>query len=330
MTTINILEYQYSVTPDGPWSDSETRDVASHPDNQPRDWGELWRNHNGNWGRSRVVAYAPVAEQPARASRSPYPGEIDAHFAAEHAAARADSAELGCEIAYKREPTQAEGDAHEWRRPPAAPDDDSELHMGQCHVAMGDWLGRRCSGCRRWVWDGSTRCAPCWWREDIEQALGVEPDTAEHTPSWAHERVLAIREIGNRSDDERDRLRAELAEIALAAITRPGQEWKGRASVACDAVASILAERDMLDSKLATAESRRDGLQIALFDADKHTKLLAIRVSECRALLQRMVKYVLEDKAVTPGMTRLARCVDEVADYLRRTREPGSILRGDT
>jgi hypothetical protein len=28
---------------------------------------------------------------------------------------RAESAELGCEIAYRREPTQAEGDAHEYR-----------------------------------------------------------------------------------------------------------------------------------------------------------------------------------------------------------------------
>ena len=61
---------------------------------------------------------------------------------------RAESAELGCEIAYQREPTQAEGDAH---------DDDT----GECFVAMGGWTGRRCRVCNRWTWGGPTACVPC-------------------------------------------------------------------------------------------------------------------------------------------------------------------------
>lgn len=40
------------------------------------------------------------------------------------------------------------------------------------------------------------------WRDAIERALGVEPDPVEHTPAWAHERVLTIREIGNGVRDE--------------------------------------------------------------------------------------------------------------------------------
>lgn len=61
---------------------------------------------------------------------------------------RAESAELGCEIAYRREPTQAEGDAH-------ADGDD------ECFVSMGGWTGRRCRHCRRWAWGGPTACEAC-------------------------------------------------------------------------------------------------------------------------------------------------------------------------
>lgn len=63
-------------------------------------------------------------------------------------AKRAESAELGCEIAYRREPTQAEGDAHA---------DGAD----ECFVAMGGWTGRRCRACGRWVWGGPTACDRC-------------------------------------------------------------------------------------------------------------------------------------------------------------------------
>jgi len=51
------------------------------------------------------------------------------------------------------------------------------------------------------------------------------------------------------------------------------------------------------------------------------------RRREGRALLHRMVKYVTEDRAVTPRATRLARLTDQVRDYLNRTRDPKDILR---
>lgn len=54
---------------------------------------------------------------------------------------------------------------------------------------------------------------------------------------------------------------------------------------------------------------------------------LSIRHHECRALLQRLVKYVTEDNATTPGNTRLARLTEQVRDYLQRTHDPRSILR---
>ena len=66
---------------------------------------------------------------------------------------RAESAELGCEIAYRREPTQAEGDAHESGEPDHA--------KGECFVAMGGWTGRRCRACDRWVWGGPAVCQRC-------------------------------------------------------------------------------------------------------------------------------------------------------------------------
>lgn len=66
-----------------------------------------------------------------------------------------ESAELGCEIAYRREPTQAEGDAHA---------DGAD----ECFVAMGGWTGRRCRACCRWVWGGPTACDRCVGREERE------------------------------------------------------------------------------------------------------------------------------------------------------------------
>jgi hypothetical protein len=75
-------------------------------------------------------------------------------------AKRAESAELGCEIAYRREPTQADGDAHEGGEPAHA--------KGECFVAMGGWTGRRCRACARWVWGGPTACDRCVGREERE------------------------------------------------------------------------------------------------------------------------------------------------------------------
>jgi hypothetical protein len=36
------------------------------------------------------------------------------------------------------------------------------------------------------------------WRTAVEDALGLEHDKENHTPEWAHDIILQIREIGNR------------------------------------------------------------------------------------------------------------------------------------
>lgn len=36
------------------------------------------------------------------------------------------------------------------------------------------------------------------WRESVEKALGLEADPENHTPEWAHDIILTIREIGNK------------------------------------------------------------------------------------------------------------------------------------
>ncbi len=65
----------------------------------------------------------------------------------------------------------------------------------------------------------------------------------------------------------------------------------------------------------------------ALDAADAENAALNIRRREGRGLLQRLVKYVTEDRAETPGKTRLARLTEQVDDYLNRTHDPKDILR---
>ena len=36
------------------------------------------------------------------------------------------------------------------------------------------------------------------WRNAVEDALGLERDDENHTPEWAQEIILVIREIGNK------------------------------------------------------------------------------------------------------------------------------------
>ena len=107
-----------------------------------------------------AIARAEAAEKERDEALS---GEADA-------VRRAESAELGCEIAYRREPTQAEGDAHEADHGCDCCDDDCQrcahlspqgIKSGECFVAMGGWTGRRCRVCRRWVWGGPTACVAC-------------------------------------------------------------------------------------------------------------------------------------------------------------------------
>lgn len=60
---------------------------------------------------------------------------------------------------------------------------------------------------------------------------------------------------------ERDRARSELGEIVVAVTMRPGETWMGRPSASCDAVGSILDERDRLHSQLADATAKLEAAE---------------------------------------------------------------------
>lgn len=96
---------------------------------------------------------------------------------------RAESAELGCEIAYRREPTQAEGDAHELPR--------GEGSIRECYVPMGNHHGHRCL-CGIWVWGGPTVCRRCVDAEAVKIAMEWK---AEADRLWREEadRVGAVK-----------------------------------------------------------------------------------------------------------------------------------------
>ena len=80
---------------------------------------------------------------------------------------RAESAEIGCEIAYRREPAQAEGDAHEYRHDQSM---GASEYIRECHVPMGNHHGHRCL-CGRWVWGGPTVCQRCVDAEAVKITL---------------------------------------------------------------------------------------------------------------------------------------------------------------
>lgn len=55
-----------------------------------------------------------------------------------------------------------------------------------------------CTVCRlhQDIEDAQTETAK--WRTAVEDALGLEHDDENHTPEWAHDIILQVREIGNR------------------------------------------------------------------------------------------------------------------------------------
>lgn len=95
-------------------------------------------------------------------------------------------------------------------------------------------------------------------------------------------------------------------------------------------------EQERRDSQLSAAAARVAELETAARHSERllatfeeeNVKLDSRRI-EGRQLLRRMVKYVREDRAVTPGKTRLERLTSQVADYLNRTHEPRDILRAE-
>lgn len=77
-------------------------------------------------------------------------------------------------------------------QPTAVPDDAVCQH--------GTAMDVHCCHCHSgFIFDTNHECPPNAddWREAIETALGLEHDAENHTPDWAHDTVIAIREIGN-------------------------------------------------------------------------------------------------------------------------------------
>ena len=85
--------------------------------------------------------------------------------------------------------------------------------------------------------------------------------------------------------------------------------------------------REMAISAQAVA-ARADSAERENAELRERAERLDGRRREGRQLLRRMVKYATEDRAETPGSTRLARLTEQVRDYLSRTGEPTDILRG--
>ncbi len=128
----------------------------------------------------RVAAYEEVLTTRREHERRADDRLNDALSGEADAVRRAESAELGCEIAYRREPTQAEGDVHEYRH---------EQSMGaseairECHVPMGNHHGHRCL-CGRWVWGGPTVCQRCVDAEAVKAALLRADTDARVKAEW--------------------------------------------------------------------------------------------------------------------------------------------------
>jgi len=96
-------------------------------------------------------------------------------------------------------------------------------------------------------------------------------------------------------DEECDRLKGELAEAR-----REAAELADEAG--CERSANTACGKMLTEAQLELADWRQSGLVLG----------------EARRLLERTSKYVREDRAVTPGVTRLARLVAEIDRFLAR------------
>lgn len=167
---------------------------------------------------------------------------------------RAESAELGCEIAYRREPTQAEGDAHEYEQHESM----GPVHgTGECFVPMGGWTGRRCRVCRRWVWGGPTACDACAAFEAGQERA----DAAEKRAEEAERECAEAWDVQGMAVARAEKAEAKLAEAEWerdAAIARAEAAEKRDATRIEGIMAQIAdLERDR-DHWRTVAESRPD------------------------------------------------------------------------
>lgn len=94
----------------------------------------------------------------------------------------------------------------------------------------GTALDVHCCNCHSgFIFDRDHECPASAdeWREAIENALGVESDSENHTPAWAAELVLAMREVGNQPSPTPDlaqgRALEEACRVALDVFRNAGQ-----------------------------------------------------------------------------------------------------------
>lgn len=85
---------------------------------------------------------------------------------------RVQSAELGCEIAYRREPTADEAEAFKFDR--------GDGTIVETHVPMGNWHGHRCT-CGKWVWGVGTVCQGCVDAQAVRTVLDREAQAKRQT-----------------------------------------------------------------------------------------------------------------------------------------------------
>lgn len=114
-------------------------------------------------------------------------------------------------------------------------------------------------------------------------------------------------------DAERDRLSAEVTRL------------QGRANMRFDEGTAFLVEWNR-----QVDEQRERALKAEADLARERTERAAVvrERDEVRGLLGRFVKYFHEDRAVTPGVTRLARLADEARRALAATETPGTTAPG--
>jgi hypothetical protein len=163
---------------------------------------------------------------------------------------RAESAEKGCEIAYQREPTQAEGDAHEGG-PPSERD-------GECFVPMGGWTGRRCRACARWTWGGPTICARC---AALAACREREGRAMTDRPNADRRFLLAVQA---RADAERE---AELRSLNPPGLRRTKGKGLGKGKVA----ARVLNREKAEEIRRRAAAGEPPGDLAKAFEVSRYT-----------------------------------------------------------
>lgn len=123
-----------------------------------------------------------------------------------------DSLRLGCEIAYRREPTQAEGDANACG---------SDYGADECFVPMGGHHGWKCK-CGTWVFGGPTVCHRCVDADAVKAALEWKAEAVrlrklfDDAGQGEHNVLALVDHYQEALLEERARLRAVQGELSKA------------------------------------------------------------------------------------------------------------------